>query len=238
MRCAPATINILIIKQPPHRLPVRLSERLINQDSCLCLLDLSKAFDCVPHDKLLIQLSSFGLDHGWFRSYLDNRTQIVRVGNALSDLKPVTCGVSQGSVLGPVFFILYTNGIPATITRSSPDTEVAIYADDTQTVDQGAKLQSMITKAGQNNAAAKQSFASIGLKMNAPKTQAMVCETRQNITHIHTESPPTLNIEGEHLLLDNVVNDLWLLLDVQMSFRPHVDNMVRQMTGTLCYLVR
>ncbi len=74
--------------------------------------------------------------------------------------------------------------------------------------------------------------------MNASKTQAIVCGSRQNLAHIHTESPPTLDIEGEPLPLDSVVKDLGVLLDEQMTFGPHVDNMVRQMTGILCYLAR
>lgn len=160
--------------------------------------------------------------------------------HSLTRSHAVTCGVLQGSILGPVFPIMYTNGIPATIKRNSPDPEVAVYADDTQTVDQGAKshLPSMITQAGQNTAATKQNFASIGLKMDASKTQTALCGSRQNLTHIHTESPSTLDIEGEHLPLDSVVKYLGVLLDEQMTFGPHVDNLVRQMTGTLCYLAR
>ena len=98
----------------------------------LCLLDLSKAFDCVPHRLLLDQLNRLGITDPWFHSYLEGRTQVVRLGNTLLDSASITCGVPQGSILGSLFFIVHTNLIPSLIKDRVPRAGVTVYADDMQ----------------------------------------------------------------------------------------------------------
>lgn len=97
----------------------------------LVLLDLAKAFDKVPHVFLVHKLKQFGF-HGnmlaWFRSYLSNRRQRVIVGGSASSFSPVTSGVPQGSILGPLLFLLYINDMPKVTMYS----DVALFADDTK----------------------------------------------------------------------------------------------------------
>ena len=93
-------------------------------------LDFSKAYDTINHHILLGKLYNYGirgLPHAWFSPYITNRKQYVKVGNTESSLKTVTCGVPQGSTLGPLLFLLYINDLP----RSSKKLTFRIFADDT-----------------------------------------------------------------------------------------------------------
>ena len=93
-------------------------------------LDFAKAFDKVPHQRLIYKLEKLGL-HGhllaWIQSFLSQRTQRVRIRNSLSNSTRITSGVPQGSVLGPVLFIAYICDLPAQILSRA-----SIFADDTK----------------------------------------------------------------------------------------------------------
>ncbi len=94
----------------------------------IAILDFSKAFDVVPHQRLLSKLSHYGvrgLTRGWIEAFLSNRTQHVLVNGEMSTAVPVTSGVPQGTVLGPLLFLCYINDLPL-VTRS----QVRLFADD------------------------------------------------------------------------------------------------------------
>ena len=105
---------------------LNIDDGLLNS---VLLLDLKKAFDTVDQSILLKKLQLYGLDSHtvqWFKSYLSNRFQSTLVNGTLSDYLPTSCGVPQGSVLGPLFLI-YINDLQECELSSSP----LMYADDT-----------------------------------------------------------------------------------------------------------
>ena len=92
-------------------------------------LDLKKAFDCVNFTILLRKLDHYGFrgkSNKWFENYLTGRTQSVKIGETDSQKCHITCGVPQGSVLGPLLFLLYINDLP-----NATDLFTSLFADNT-----------------------------------------------------------------------------------------------------------
>ena len=101
-----------------------------SQVTAVVYLDLAKAFDTVRHPLLMEQLSLMeinGAEYDWFVSYLSNRKQRVVYDGVPSAAKPITCGVTQGSALDPLLFLIYINSLPECVKYG----EINMFADDT-----------------------------------------------------------------------------------------------------------
>ena len=98
--------------------------------TCGIFLDFSKAFDTINHDILVSKLYRYGIRGNplrWFENYLYNRNQVFKIGDAISSSQTIICGIPQGSTLGPLLFLLYTNDLP----NCSSKLSFRIFADDT-----------------------------------------------------------------------------------------------------------
>ena len=94
----------------------------------LIILDFSKAFDRVPHERLLKKLDHYGIGdstQGWIKAFLSNRTQQVIVEGATSDTVPVVSGVPQGTVIEPLLFLIFINDLPNCV-----QSRIRLFADD------------------------------------------------------------------------------------------------------------
>ena len=104
-------------------------------------LDFRKAFDSVPHERLLTKIEAYGVTDNvlrWTRSFLSGRTQKVRVGSAMSNEAPVISGIPQGSILGPILFTAFINDMPTSLKSSC-----YIFADDTKIFNDAHKKETI-----------------------------------------------------------------------------------------------
>jgi hypothetical protein len=198
----------------------------------LALLDLSAAFDCVDHDILLSRLqSSFGVDGvvlAWVRSFLSDRQQCVSFGGQLSSEIRLLFGVPQGSVLGPLLFLLYTAEVFDII--SSLGLTGHSYADDTQVY-----ISAPVTETHQASALLAECVKRLDrwmcrnrLKLNADKTQLVWLGTRQQLTKL-TVSRLHLSTTTSSSMVDIVktATDLGVVLDGPLTMASHISSVCR-----------
>ena len=202
--------------------------------SLLLLLDLSKAFDSVNHNILLNKCINLNIDTNWLKSYLNNRYQLVRSGNNLSEKLPISFGVPQGSILGPILFSIYVNDMK----EHFPDCLLVQYADDVQFLLNGNINEIPTLK---NNAEiilkrAKAYFQKVGLLLNEKKTQCIFIGSRQYISRLPEDIGITFN--EKILVPSKQVKNLGVYFDNFMTFSIHIEEMSKKVNGLLFYLNR
>ena len=202
--------------------------------SLLILLDLSKAFDSVSHPILLNKMSLLNIDAFWFDDYLKNRFQSVRHGPILSSPIEIRFGVPQGSILGPILFIILINDILQFI----HDCLLVGYADDTQLLLEGDpnNLDDLIDRAKNVFIQAKRYFNTNGLLLNENKTQFIFFGSKQYLSRI----PDNIEIlfGNAPIKQSKKVKNLGIYMDNGLTFHCHIDEISKKVIGTLIFLNR
>ena len=169
-----------------------ITQSLDTKDSTLAVyLDLSKAFDTLNHKILLTKLEFYGirgLPLDWFNSYLSQRKQYVEYIKFRSETRQVECGVPQGSVLGPLLFILYINDLPDAIENARS----IIFADDTTIYISGRNIESIYRTMNRELNVVVDWYRANKLSLNETKTNLMLFTNSSN---------PVVNIE---IIINNI----------------------------------
>lgn len=194
-------------------------------------LDLSSAFDTVPHNKLLHRLQhTFGITDtalSWLESYLSDRHQYVYAENVSSPALPVTTGVPQGSVLGPLLFSAYTCPLHHLI--SSYGLNHQQYADDTivySTVPPNSHFHA-VSNLERCVSTLCLWFADNGLSVNPSKSDAALFSTRQRLQKHKTSGLKTVNILDSIIPISDTLTVLGVTLDSSLSFDKHCSKTVQ-----------
>ena len=184
-------------------------------------LDVSKAFDTVCHEKLLHKMNYYKISKeivAWVSDFLAHRNQRVMLENTLSDSVAFPSGVPQGSVLGPVLFILFVNDLPLSITHGN----ISIYADDTKLY-LGLHKDTYNADAVLLNAdlqSVKQWFDTWQLKISVDKCHVLPLSVRE------ARNVYEYKIDDTSLVPSNSVRDLGVLMDSNLTFHQHVSQVV------------
>src|SRR5437867_4904910 len=193
--------------------------------SALVLLDLSAAFDTIDHNILLSRLTSnFGVSGSalsLISSYLSNRSQSVSIQSHFSPSAPISTGVPQGSVLGPLLFCLYTT--PLTYLFSNSPVSYHFYADDTQLYISFSSSDSLshLSILSSTLDSVFDWLTSNRLSVNPSKTEFLLIGTPQQRSKLTSS---TLTFQGTPLSPVSSCRNLGVILDNDLSFKRHISS--------------
>ena len=194
-------------------------------------LDLRKAFDTVPHQRLVSKLRGYGINGNllnWVADFLTNRSQFVSINNASSSSVPVTSGVPQGSVLGPILFIYYINDMP-----DLTDCPMKIFADDTKaymtinSLNERDKLQNCIDQLV--------TWTDTWLlRFNTDKCKVLhIGKKNPHFDYFMTNGDNVNKIEET-----TAEKDLGVIIDPNLDFDTHITNLVKKSNKLVGMLMR
>ena len=200
-------------------------------------VDLSKAFDTINYCVLLNKLKSYGIEgdeHQWFTSYMFNRKQIVEVDTIKSNEAPLLCGVPQGSILGPLLFIMHLNDLPERLNHC----KVVIYADDTVFYFPSSSLNEIEDKLNADLINLSNYFRENELLINLKKgkTESLLFGTSKRLNSTYGN----FEVRFDNNLINNVKQYKYLgnILDQNLNLQANFSHTYRKASGRMHLLLK
>ena len=189
-------------------------------------LDFQKAFDTVPHQRLLRKLKGYGISgkvYKWIESFLMGRKQRVVLNGEESSWTPVTSGIPQGSVLGPILFLIYINDLPDVVKSL-----VKLFADDT-------KIYAKV-----NNIEEKDTLQEDIRSLNdwSNKWQLKFNKSKCKHLHLGRDTEFTYEMDGDTITTTTEEKDLGVLMDNQLKFQAHIGTQIKKANQKLGIIKR
>ena len=186
-------------------------------------LDLTKAFDSISHTILIRKMYRYGIRGtalDWFKSYLTNRAQFVQIDLERSSNKSIDFGVPQGSVLGPILFLLYINDLPS----CSDILSFTLFADDTTALYNSSSLDDAFQTVNNELDHLNSWMSSNNLAVNVSKTNFVLFMTRQKFLKTTFNDHHYLTMSSKPVLQKDGVKFLGLLIDNNLTFNNHINH--------------
>lgn len=214
-----------------------LSELYINLDKnkkCFgVFMDLSKAFDLVNHALLLEKLRKYGLRGklgGWLESYLSNRQQIVEIDHIKSSKLSISCGVPQGSVLGPLLFVLFINDLPNIVSEC----HLIMFADDNSLLITKDNHLDLVHNSQEKINTFVSKFSSDKLLLNESKTVFINFTPRS----LNYQESFLLRINGQSLEQVKSTKFLGVHIDNALNWECHINDLCKKLSPACFALYR
>jgi len=199
----------------------------------MVLLDLQKAFDTVDHSILYNKLHALGVESiDWFKSYLTDRTQLVHTNKVSSNSLKVTCGVPQGSILGPLLFLCYVNDMPTCI---DTDCKLILYADDSVILfahKDPATISNKLSRVMDN---CSTWLIDNKLSLHLGKTECMLFGSARKLKKIQNFH---VSCNGHTIPSQDQVKYLGLTIDCTLNCEAIIDNIVKRVNSRVKFLYR
>ena len=179
-------------------------------------LDFSKAFDTVHHEILLDKLYHYGVRgcaHKWFSSYLTDRQQFVTYSGMKSQNQVIKCGVPQGSILGPLLFLIYINDLATVCKNTFP----ILFADDSNLFISGRDSDLIMKTLNEELKEISIWLKANKLPLNIKKTHFMIFSSK-NKAHTNVY----INIDGESISENSKTNFLGVIIDNKLCWKDHI----------------
>ena len=199
----------------------------------MVLLDLQKAFDTVDHSILLQELKAIGLEKpavNWFKAYLSNRLQCVEIGDILSAPANVICGVPQGSILGPLLFLIYVNDMPSAV-----KCKLLLYADDSALLEAGKSVDDIQQRLSVELQSVREWLTDNKLSLHLGKTESILFGSKQRLSKSESID---VTCDGQILASKSCVKYLGATLDQSLSGSQIADNIISKSNAKLKFLYR